>query len=309
MYMNNEIILRSVYGKVGQIYFIQPCPNPKTGKLPDCVKTIDANGDMILSEDDKTAISNGTKHFVPANKVFEIVDGTKFDLDDIVDAAHWKAIEHCSWIAKDRYQRDANGDLIIDGGAKRYGVADLYVERPGEITTIKISRKQLIHRASDYVYNDSLKEKLKKCKVLGRNLQNAIEADVTDYLIDIAEKTPKKIIDLYEDESWKMQLFILDAVERGVIRKSDGMYKYDDKLLGGSLEATVLTLKDVKLKKLLESIKRETYPNLLDKASIKEIEDSFTEGIPHFEEKEEEEVINQVLPLTPAQKAAKLTKK
>lgn len=86
--MNNEIILRSVYGKVNQTYFIQPCPNPKTGKLPECVKTVDSNGDMILSEKDIDSMSKGLKHFVPANHVFQIVDGTRFDLDDIVDAAN-----------------------------------------------------------------------------------------------------------------------------------------------------------------------------------------------------------------------------
>lgn len=306
--MSNEIILRSVYGKVGQIYFIQPCPNPKTGKLADCVKTIDSNGDMILSEDDRNQLSLGLKHFIPADKTFEIVDGTKFDLDDVVDRSNWEAIQYCTWIAKDRYERDPNtGELIIDGGAKRYGVADLYVERPGEIAQIRVSKKQLVHRASDYIYNDPLKEKLKKCKVLGRNLQNALEVDVTDYLIDMAEKDPKKILDLYEDEGWKMQLFVLDAVDRGVIRKSDGIYKYDDKILGGSLEATVLTLRDIRLKKLLESIKKETYPNLLDKNSIKEMEDTFTEGIPHFDKENEDLPSTSIL--TPAQKAAKLVKK
>ena len=55
--MSNEIILRSVYGKVNQTYFIQPCPNPRTGRLPDCVRTVDSNGDMILSEDDVRKMS------------------------------------------------------------------------------------------------------------------------------------------------------------------------------------------------------------------------------------------------------------
>lgn len=85
--MKNEIILRSVYGKVNQTYFIQPCPNPRTGKLPACVRTVDSNGDMLLSEEDINQMSLGTAHFVPANFTFEIVDGTVFDLDDIVDKA------------------------------------------------------------------------------------------------------------------------------------------------------------------------------------------------------------------------------
>jgi hypothetical protein len=113
-------------------------------------------------------------------------------------------------------------------------------------------------------------------------LNTAIPADILDYLIEIAEKTPKKIIDLYEGEDWKMHLFILDAVDRGVIRKSEGIYKYDDKMLGGSIEATITFLRDIRFKKLVDSIKRETYPNLLTRAEITELEDSITEGIPHY---------------------------
>ena len=280
--MNNEIIIRSVYGKVNQTYFIQPCPNPKTGKLPDCVKTVDSHGDMILSEDDIKAMSLGEKHFIPASQVFEIVDGTRFNLDDIVDKAKWESIEYCNWIAKDRYQRDQEGNLIIDGGAKRYGVADLYVERPGEITKIKLTKKQLVHRACAYIYEDSEQERIKKCKVLGRNLSNAMPSDIEDYLINFAEKDPKKIINLYEGEDWKMQLFIIDAIERGVIRRSEGIYKYDDKILGASMESVIIFLRDVRFKKILDSLKRETYPNLLPKQDIdllhKDIDDTLMSG-------------------------------
>ncbi len=81
-----------------------------------------------------------------------------------------------------------------------------------------------------------------------------------------------------------MHLFILDAVDRGVIRKSEGIYKYDDKMLGGSIEATITFLRDIRFKKLVDSIKRETYPNLLTKTEIAEIEADITTGIPHYDE-------------------------
>lgn len=284
--MRNEIILRSVYGKVNQIYFIQPCPNPKTGKLPTCVRTVDSNGDMLLSEEDIRQMSSGEKHFVPANHTFEIMDGTVFDLDDVVDKANWEAIEYCNWIAKDRYERDAQGNLVIDGGARRYGVADLYVERPGEITSAKVNKKQLVHRACTYIYDDSENNRIKKCKVLGRDLKNAMPADILDYLIEIAEKDPNKIIQLYEGEDWKLQLFVLDAIDNGVIRRSDGIYKYDDKMIGGSMDAVVTFLKDVRYKKLVDSIKRETYPELLPRQEKIELEKELTKDIPHFEELE-----------------------
>ena len=287
--MNNEIILRSAYGKVNQTYFIQPCPNPRTGRLPDCVRLVKGDAskgptEMILSEDDIDRMNRGEAHFIPADAVFEIVDGTRFDLDDPIDAAKWAAIEHCNWIAKDRFQRDAEGNLVIDGNARKYGVADLYVERPGEITKFKMDKKQIVFKAMQYIYEDSETERIKKCRVLGRNLSTAIPADILDYLIEIAERDPRKIINLYEGEDWKMQLFILDAIDRGVIRKADGIYKYDDKMLGGSMEATVTFLRDIRYKKLLDSIKRETYPELQPKQIIEDMMHDQTKDIPHFEE-------------------------
>lgn len=287
--MNNEIILRSAYGKVNQTYFIQPCPNPRTGRFPDCVRLVKGDAskgptEMILSEDDIDRMNRGEAHFIPADAVFEIVDGTRFDLDDPIDAAKWAAIEHCNWIAKDRFQRDAEGNLIIDGNARKYGVADLYVERPGEITKFKMDKKQVVFKAMQYIYEDSETERIKKCRVLGRNLSTAIPADILDYLIEIAERDPKKILNLYEGEDWKMQLFILDAIDRGVIRKADGIYKYDDKMLGGSMEATVTFLRDIRYKKLLDSIKRETYPELQPKQIIEDMMHDQTKDIPHFEE-------------------------
>ena len=287
--MNNEIILRSAYGKVNQTYFIQPCPNPRTGRLPDCVRLVKGDPskgptEMILSEEDIERMNRGEAHFIPADAVFEVIDGTRFDLDDPVDAAKWAAIEHCNWIAKDRFQRDQEGNLIIDGNARKYGVADLYVERPGEITKFKMDKKQVVFKAMQYIYEDSEAERIKKCRVLGRNLSNAVPADILDYLIEIAEKDPKKIINLYEGEDWKMQLFLMDAVDRGVIRKADGVYKYDDKMLGGSMEATITFLRDIRYKKLLDSIKSETYPELQPKQIIEDMMNEQTKDIPHFEE-------------------------
>lgn len=151
-----------------------------------------------------------------------------------------------------------------------------------------MTKKQLVFRASSYVYEDSESERLKKCRVLGRNLSNANPADVLDFLIENAEKSPKKIIDLYEGEDWKMHLFILDAVDRGVIRRADGIYKYDDKMLGGSIEATITFLRDIRFKKILDSIKRETYPNLWAKQDILDAQESYLAGTPLADTESEE---------------------
>ena len=49
----NFIILRSVYGKVGMKYYIQPSKDPRTGQYPPCVKPVNSLGDIVLSEKEK----------------------------------------------------------------------------------------------------------------------------------------------------------------------------------------------------------------------------------------------------------------
>ena len=60
-----------------------------------------------------------------------------------------------------------------------------------------------------------MKKKIRKCKVLGRKKsENANPADIEDYMIqNFLKKILKKGINIYEDESWKMHLFILTAIE------------------------------------------------------------------------------------------------
>lgn len=259
--MNNVIKLRSVYGKVGQKYFIQPSPNPKSGVFPPHVKNVNSNGDMILSESEKEKLANGEVHYIKITEIFTIESGQIFDLDDLVDYSIWEAIKYCPLIAQSRDQRDDNGDLIIDGGKMRYGAAELYVEREGEIAKAKVSKAQLIYKAQSYIFADKHEEKVRKCKVLGRSLEYANPADVDDFLIELSQKDPKKIINIYEDDSWKVHLFILTAIERGVIKKVNGLYMYgEDKSLGGSIESAVNLLKDIKYKAIYNSIKRDTYP-------------------------------------------------
>lgn len=284
--MSNEIILRSVYGKVGQKYFIQPCADPKTKRFPNCVKSVDKDGDMILSESEKEKLSRGEVHFIKMTHIFVIEDGFRLDLNDLVDAAVWEAIRFTNIIAPERSAKDSQGNLLIDGSQHRYGSAELYVERPGEVTKARVSKKQMVFKAQKYIYEDSESNRIKKCKVLGRDLSTAAPADVLDYMLEIAEKDFNRIINLYEDEDWKMELFILEAIERGVIIKRNGVYQHNDKLLGASTKAVIELLKDVRYRPFLNSIKKETYPEYLAKEELERLEAETTQNIPQFDEED-----------------------
>ena len=272
--MNNEnldpsrniIILRSVWGKVGMKYFIQPSKNPKTGRYADCVRRVDSNGDMILSDADR----NSGKYFVKEDETFTIEDGTVFNLDDEYQNAEWEAIKYCPLIAPDRYAKDNNGNLLIDGvmdySAKkpRYGIAELYVYKPGAAAASRVSRKKLIHKAINFILDDTLglEGMLTKAKLLGKRMNNAAASDVEDFLIKKAEKDPESIIDLYTGSDTQLRLLLIDAVDAKVILVRDRVYMYDTTILGASDKAAISWMKQPKNQRILELIRKDTYPHL-----------------------------------------------
>lgn len=266
---NDKIItLRSVYDKAGIKYMIMPCKN-KYGQYPSCIKRVNSQGDMIMSENERNDYSEGKAVFFPENHVFTIVSGKTYHLDDIYENAEWEAIKNCPLIAPSRDARDANGNLIIDGAPtsskkpSRYGVAELYIDRPGLETQKRVSRKQLIHKAESFIYDDphGAEGQLNMARILGKNMANQPQADVIDYLIRVAEKDPDKIINLYTGDDISLRLTFIEAKEKKVIYIKNKLYLYGDNIvLGATDDAVIAWMKDPKNQKVLELIKKDTYP-------------------------------------------------
>lgn len=175
----NYIIIRSVFGKVGQRYFLNPARDPNTGRFPACVKHVDSKGDIILTDAER----NSGEVFIPEDQLIIIEDGKSFNLDDPYELALWQSIQHSRIIAMSRDARDKKGNLLIDGDSKRYGSAELYIERPGYEIKKKNSRKKLINMAETIIFNSSLEDQVKLARLLGKNMKNAPAADVEDYLL------------------------------------------------------------------------------------------------------------------------------
>lgn len=266
MQEENFIVLRSVYGKVGIKYYIQPCKDPKTGRYPDCVKAVTSSGDLILTDAER----NSGKYFIKEGEQITVEDGTVFNLNDEVQSATWEAIKNCPLIASERWAKDSNGDYLIDGtmGWKsrkpRYGIAELYVDRPGEETRIRVSKKKKILQASDFIISDEngVDGRLTIAKILGKKMSGQSDADVEDFLLQVAEKDPDKIIKLYTGGDLNLRILLVDARDAGIIFVKDKMYWYSDKILGGTDDAAITWMKNPKNKKILELIKRDTYPDL-----------------------------------------------
>ena len=272
--LSQKIVLRSVRGKVGNIVKIQPCKNPNTSEYASCVKRVDSNGDMILSESERN--DPNRQYFIKETDTFDIVDGTTFDLENVRQRFIWEAIQYCPLIAPDYYAKDKNGNSLINGTpgwnskSPRFGIAELYIERPGVEANRRVSRKKLKHDAESYIYDDErgYDGRVLKARLLGHRMDGMADADVTDYLLQIAERDPEKIINLYTGGDTAVRLLFIEARDKNVIIYKNKLYTYaDNVVLGATDDAAILFLKDPKNANVYKLIKQDTYPNLVSKSN------------------------------------------
>ena len=280
---SQKIILRSVRGKVGNVIKIQPCKNPETSEYPSCVKRVDSNGDMILSEKERN--DPNRIYFIKETDTFDIVDGTTFDLENVRQRFIWEAIQHCPLIAPDYYAKDSNGNSLINGTSgdytlkdylnrnpRRFGVAELFVERPGVEATRRVSRKKIKHDAESYIYGDECgyDGRVLKARLLGHKMDGMADADVTDYLLQVADRDPERIIALYTGGDTAVRLLFIEARDKNIIYYKNKIYQYaDNVILGATDEAAILFLKDPKNANIYKLIKQDTYPELVGKDTDK----------------------------------------
>lgn len=253
----DKIIIRSVY-KVTRCW-MEPAINPRTNRFPETVRKVDSHGDKILSEDDRKS----NAFLIAENDITELYDGRVFDLSDEIDSAWWEAIRYSKKIAQDRWERDANKNLIIDGNSKRYGTAEFFIERPGADAKIKNDRKRLIHEAKSYVYQDSPENLYNKVRLVGNPMPGATISDVEDYLVSLAERSPQLISELYTGTDTHLRLFLLDAIDKRIIYNKDRLFYYGEGIVLGATDSAVIAyFKNPDNKRVVDLIKREVYPEM-----------------------------------------------
>ena len=213
------IVLKSTYNKTpGIVVKIDPCKDPN-GRWPECVRQVNSNGDMLLSDADIKDQNSHKKVFLPVNEPIEIQHGSTFRLSDPLQAAQWEAIKWSKLIARERGERDINGVYVIDGPspvvdrygnpAGTYGLAEFYVERPGKVAKLRNDSRRKIYQAQKLVLEDSLDHMILICRLFDKDMRSANAHDVEDYLMTKAEKMPDTIIKYYEAEESKIQLLFL----------------------------------------------------------------------------------------------------
>jgi len=146
----------------------------------------------------------------------------------------------------------------LNRNPRRFGVAELFIERPGVESARRVSRKKLKHDAESFIYGDErgAEGRVLKAKLLGHKMDNMPDADVTDYLLQVADTDPEKIINLYRGGDTAVRLLFIEAREKQVILYKNKLYTYaDNVVLGASDEAAIAFLKDPKNSNIYKLIK------------------------------------------------------
>ena len=269
--MQNKVItLRSVFGKMKEYHF-QPGKQPNGARF-DWVKPVRydsmGNSELIMTEAERN--NPDSQYYIAEDEDIIVTDGTTFDLSDPLQYNKWMSIKDSDLIVPTRDARDKNGNLYIDGDKMRYGIAELYVDIPGEESERSVSKKQKITKAWTFIGQDTKNGRLTKCKLLGKYMENAPDSDVEDYLYQVAEKNPDMVLELYTSGDIALKLLLIDAKKNGVILKKDGMYNYADNILGATDDAVLLFFKTPSNKRVLDQIKLETYPEYASISAIEE---------------------------------------
>ena len=265
----SKVTIRNVYGREKR-YFLQPCKQKNGTNFPFVKKVrYNDNGDseMILSPNELN--DPNRDYFIPEDMLIEIYGGKTFDMDNPYERNLWECIKDNPVIAPERDAKDDRGALLIDGTRERYGRADFYIEREGELSKRRVNRIQLVTKAYTYIEQDSVSGRLTKCKLLGKNMRHAPDTDVQDYLYSRAEKNPNEIIELYTGSDQALKLLLIDAKDKRVIANQNGIWMFSETMLGATDESIILYLKNPENNAIYTELKNLTYPDMVVRAKSK----------------------------------------
>ena len=240
---------------------MEPSIDPKTGRLPEHIIELKPEGSTFREAETEKKAKQMNLTPLMANMNVELYDGVTFDLEDIYDRSVWEAIKHSPLIAEERYSKDSTGRYVIDGDASRYGYADWYIERPDREAQSYNSKVQLVHNAQAYLFNDSKDNLYIKARLLGSRMNGLSYDEVLNWLLEQASKKPERIIDLYTGADTRLKIILVTAIDRGVIRNSNGAYTYGNMNIGMTEESVILWMKQAVNAEYVKSIEFETFPD------------------------------------------------
>ena len=173
--------------------------------------------------------------------------GLRFDLNNLVDRINWAWIKHLDCLAMSFKEAQESK-------------ATWYVHIEGREAEVSVAAKELRFKAMEYVINDPVVNYANRALLLNFDMSGETPSVIKDFLLEVAEKEPKKILHIYRDKSMKINLLYAQAKQKGIIVEStsDGVVKYGVTILGVSPESAIAFLQNNE--DLLELLERDVKP-------------------------------------------------
>jgi len=230
-------ILKSIYKTKNRI---QPAYDPTIGFY---------KGVRRLSEDDKKKET----YFVTVddkegkNTTILLEDGMEINLNNEVDRINWEWMQHHPYIAMS-YEESQHSPSAF-----------FYVVQEGLESEKKNERTMRLHKALDYVVNDSPNNYYERAILLGHDLTDAPPATVQEFLLDTAKDSPEKILRIYEGHDLALRLLVVRAKMKNLLTYDGNVYVFGTTPLGVKDEHILDYLKSTKGKEIAEQLHAAVY--------------------------------------------------
>lgn len=256
--MNNElqtdetIHLVCFHGPAHAGAKIHPIKNPLTGEYPSCVRKVSSSGDIIYNNGD-----DPSTYFVRETEGIIIKNGTDFDLTNAIQKAKWDAIKFSDLIFDPKGKVDENGNVIAEPSELAPPTALFFVERVADEAKKRNSKERLKTKAKNFIYSDTINGLKTKAMILGCFVKTSTSEEIEEYLVNIANSDPQKVINLYTGSDTKLYLYFIYGKEYNILQNKGGLYIYGDSIIGRTDSDCVTYFKNPNNKAITDRIIKE----------------------------------------------------
>jgi len=203
-------------------------------------------------------VGDKVNYIDPATTRLELEDGLRLDLSTDYGRITWKWAQFSPVIAQSY------------DDALKSRTAYFYVYQEGKEARMRNSIKDLKFTAQKYIREDSPINYEDRALILGVDMVGESPEIIKDFLTDMAETHPQKIINIYESKSTQIRLTYIKAKKKNIITEKDNVYQYGKILLGTSDEGALAFLLAVENKDILEELNKQVNPELYGLTPIKD---------------------------------------
>jgi hypothetical protein len=200
--------------------------------------------DLLSEEEKRTAV-----YVVDKETNLDIFDGFEIDLDNPYDKVNWKWLKYLPELVpslEDSYDTP---------------LALFYVENLHKDTNDRIMKRKVKELAFKYLAESSPPKKADICRIMGTDSTYMSPLDLDDYLGEMADASPRKIVDAFEDRLIKVKLFLYALLDKKIVSKDvDGVYSWGAHILGVNEKSALIWLQVSDNAHYIKRLHEEVYP-------------------------------------------------